>query len=76
MMRSTEPKRIRTSHFRGRGVTAALPPFKRTGKGSNPFGPISRRQASGLRKKENKRRLRRGTSDCLASSGPGLKPDV
>ena len=50
MMRSTELKRIRTSHFRGRGVTAALPPFKRTGKGSNPFGPISRRQASGRRK--------------------------
>ncbi len=32
-------KRIRPLHIGGRGVTAALPPFKREGKGSTPFGP-------------------------------------
>ena len=33
-------KRIRpTQQVWGRGVTVALPPFKRNGKGSTPFGP-------------------------------------
>ena len=34
-------KRIRPLHTWGRGVTAALPPFKRNGKGSTPFGPTA-----------------------------------
>ena len=39
-MQQTRPlKRIRPLDIRGRGVTAALPPFKRNGKGSIPFGP-------------------------------------
>jgi hypothetical protein len=40
MRRNSRLKRIRPLHTRGRGVTAALPPFKREGKGSTPFGPI------------------------------------
>ena len=38
-MHDAQPiKRIRTAHCdRGRGVTVALPPFKRNGKGSTPF---------------------------------------
>ena len=39
MMQTTRLKRIRPLHTWGRGVTAALPPFKREGKGSTPFGP-------------------------------------
>ena len=41
MMQTTPLKRIRPLHIWGRGVTAALPPFKREGKGSNPFGPTA-----------------------------------
>jgi hypothetical protein len=41
MMQTMPLKRIRSLHTRGRGVTAALPPFKREGKGSTPFGPIA-----------------------------------
>ena len=39
MTRTAQLKRIRLLHIWGRGVTAALPPFKREGKGSTPFGP-------------------------------------
>ena len=40
MQRTSRLKRIRPLQTWGRGVTAALPPFKREGKGSTPFGPI------------------------------------
>ena len=46
MMQTTRLKRIRPLHIRGRGVTAALPPFKREGKGSTPFGPTGLASAS------------------------------
>lgn len=39
-------KRIRPTGNWGRGVTAALPPFKRAGKGSTPFGPTGLALAS------------------------------
>ena len=39
-------KRIRPTGNWGRGVTAALPPFKREGKGSTPFGPTELALAS------------------------------
>jgi hypothetical protein len=39
MMQTTRLKRIRPLHTWGRGVTAALPPFKREGNGSTPFDP-------------------------------------
>ena len=39
MTQTTRLKRIRPLHTWGRGVTAALPPFKREGKGSTPFDP-------------------------------------
>jgi hypothetical protein len=41
MTQTTRFKRIRPLHTWGRGVTAALPPFKREGKGSTPFGPTA-----------------------------------
>ncbi len=41
MTQTTRLKRIRPLHIWGRGVTAALPPFKREGKGSTPFGPTA-----------------------------------
>ena len=34
-----QTKRIRMTQHWGRGVTVALPPFKRNGKGSTPFDP-------------------------------------
>ena len=46
MMQTTPLKRIRPLNVWGRGVTAALPPFKREGKGSTPFGPIALALAS------------------------------
>ena len=55
MTQTTRLKRIRPLHTWGRGVTAALPPFKREGKGSTPFGPTdwlgqrSRRRSSAVR---------------------------
>ena len=55
MMQTTPLKRIRPLHTWGRGVTAALPPFKREGKGSTPFGPTEaglRLEAAGLRYEE------------------------
>ena len=39
MQLATRLKRIRPLQPWGRGVTVALPPFKRNGKGSTPFGP-------------------------------------
>ena len=42
MTETTRLKRIRPLHTWGRGVTAALPPFKRNGKGSTPFDPTGR----------------------------------
>ena len=39
MTKTARLKRIRPLHTWGRGVTAALPPFKRNGKGSTPFDP-------------------------------------
>ena len=41
MTQTTRLKRIRPLHNWGRGVTAAYPPFKREGEGSNPFGPTA-----------------------------------
>ena len=41
MTETTRLKRIRSLHIWGRGVTAALPHFKREGKGSTPFGPTA-----------------------------------
>ena len=46
MTQTTRPKRIRPLHTWGRGVTAALPPFKREGKGSTPFDPTALALAS------------------------------
>ena len=46
MTQTTRFKRIRPLHTRGRGVMAALPPFKREGKGSTPFGPTELALAS------------------------------
>lgn len=46
MTETTRLKPIRQLHTRGRGVTAALPPFKREGKGSTPFGPTGLASAS------------------------------
>ena len=46
MTQTTRLKHIRPLHIRGRGVTVALPPFKRNGKGSNPFGPTALALAS------------------------------
>jgi hypothetical protein len=46
MKQTTQLKRIRPLHTRGRGVTAALPAFKREGKGSTPFGPTALALAS------------------------------
>ena len=46
MKQTTRLKRIRPLHTWGRGVTAALPPFKREGKGSTPFGPTALALAS------------------------------
>jgi hypothetical protein len=46
MMQTTGFKRICPLHIRGRGVTAALPPFKQEGKGSTPFGPTELVSAS------------------------------
>ena len=51
MMQTTPLKRIRPLHTRGRGVTAALPPFKREGKGSTPFGPTELASAKRLRRR-------------------------
>ena len=42
MSRTIRLKRAARSKLRGRGVTAAQPPFKRPGKGSTPFGPMGR----------------------------------
>jgi hypothetical protein len=46
MMQSRPLKRIRPLQPWSRGVTAALPPFKRNGKGSTPFGPTDLASAS------------------------------
>lgn len=53
MMQTTPLKRISPLHIWGRGVTGApsrsdgrLPPFKREGKGSTPFGPTALALAS------------------------------
>ena len=46
MTETARLKRIRPLHTRGRGVTVALPPFKRNGKGSTPFGPTALALAS------------------------------
>ena len=57
MAQTTRLKRIRPLHTWGRGVTAALPPFKREGKGSTPFGPTAgglRLEAVGLRCEETR----------------------
>ncbi len=39
MTQTARLKRIRPTDNWGRGVTVALPPFKRNGNGSTPFGP-------------------------------------
>ena len=46
MTQTARLKRIRPTGIWGRGVTVALPPFKRNGKGSTPFGPTALALAS------------------------------
>ena len=46
MQRTQRLKRLRPASTWGRGVTVALPPFKRNDKGSTPFGPTGLALAS------------------------------